>query len=554
MNIQEAKETIEKALRAYFARDEIGFPLVPLRQQRPILLIGPPGIGKTAIMEQIAEECGVGLVAYTMTHHTRQSAMGLPEICTRGIEGKMVHTTEYTMSEIIASIYDCMEQTGKKRGILFLDEINCVSETLAPVMLQLLQDKKFGNQHIPDDWLIVAAGNPPEYNKSVREFDVATLDRVRKIEVLPELSVWLSYAEKNQIHSAVTTYLMAHSDHFYSVSQEADEKRFVTARGWEDLSAVLKSYEILHFPVDEALIGQYLQEEKTAEEFSSYYRIYEKYGQDYGVEEILAGALSGKIMAEKQKMAANGSAEERSVLLSLFHAALQKEASGCQKQEHTAKELSECFRQFTGLCRQKKDETYAYRIELMANQIKVLFGEVPDNLEDFACMSQISQAEAKKYFIERFRIGKWRRTGIIWWNVIDGCPQFSDAVVDYYYNKKMAYYYIKRSQARTALIFDEPAGHNVQLYGVNDYGIDKDIKFKVTDVITDRIIYEGETSLPADSSVVIASVDASEHHAFFLLEWTCDGKKFKNHYVLWNPPFNKDLYMECIRKAGLQSV
>ena len=296
MNIQEAKETIEKALRAYFARDEIGFPLVPLRQQRPILLIGPPGIGKTAIMEQIAEECGVGLVAYTMTHHTRQSAMGLPEICTRGIEGKMVHTTEYTMSEIIASIYDCMEQTGKKRGILFLDEINCVSETLAPVMLQLLQDKKFGNQHIPDDWLIVAAGNPPEYNKSVREFDVATLDRVRKIEVLPELSVWLSYAEKNQIHGAVTTYLMAHSDHFYSVSQEADEKRFVTARGWEDLSAVLKSYEILHFPVDEALIGQYLQEEKTAEEFSSYYRIYEKYGQDYGVEEILTSAFSGEIM------------------------------------------------------------------------------------------------------------------------------------------------------------------------------------------------------------------------------------------------------------------
>lgn len=294
MNIQEAKETIEKALRAYFARDEAGNLLVPLRQQRPILLIGPPGIGKTAIMEQIAEECGVGLVAYTMTHHTRQSAMGLPEICTREIEGKTVHTTEYTMSEIIASIYDCMEQTGKKRGILFLDEINCVSETLAPVMLQLLQDKKFGNQHIPDDWLIVAAGNPPEYNKSVREFDVATLDRVRKIEVLPELSVWLSYAEKNQIHSAVTTYLMAHSDHFYSVSQEADEKRFVTARGWEDLSAVLKSYEILHFPVDEALIGQYLQEEKTAEEFSSYYRIYEKYGQDYGVEEILAGALSGK--------------------------------------------------------------------------------------------------------------------------------------------------------------------------------------------------------------------------------------------------------------------
>ena len=234
MNIKRAKNEIKNTLRAYFARDAFGVYRIPPIRQRPILLMGPPGIGKTQIMEQIAEETGVGLVAYTLTHHTRQSALGLPYIDHQTFDGQEYAVTSYTMSEIIASIYDCMEQTGKKRGILFLDEINCVSETLAPVMLQLLQEKKFGNQHIPDDWLIVAAGNPPEYNKSVREFDVATLDRVRKIEVLPELSVWLSYAEKNQIHSAVTTYLIAHSDHFYSVSQEVDEKRFVTARGWED--------------------------------------------------------------------------------------------------------------------------------------------------------------------------------------------------------------------------------------------------------------------------------------------------------------------------------
>ena len=72
----------------------------------------------------------------------------------------------------------------------------------------------------------------------------------------------------------------------------------------------------------------------------------------------------------------------------------------------------------------------------MVNQIKTLFGGVPEDLTDFTFASQISQAEAMKFFIERFRLSKWRRTGIIWWNLIDGWPQISDAVVDYYYGKK----------------------------------------------------------------------------------------------------------------------
>lgn len=140
-------------------------------------------------MEQVAEECEVGLVAYTITHHTRQSAVGLPRIVTRCYNGKEVSITEYTLSEIIASVYDCMERTGKKEGILFIDEINCVSETLAPTMLQFLQNKTFGSHSVPEGWLIAAAGNPPEYNKSVREFDIVTLDRVRRMDIEADLEV-----------------------------------------------------------------------------------------------------------------------------------------------------------------------------------------------------------------------------------------------------------------------------------------------------------------------------------------------------------------------------
>lgn len=167
MNIKEAKQEIINTVRAYTQRDETGAYEIPTERQRPILLIGPPGIGKTAIMEQVAQECGINLVAYTITHHTRQSAIGLPFITDKSYGGRPYKVTEYTMSEIIASVYDQIEQSGVQEGILFLDEINCVSETLAPTMLQFLQYKTFGTHHLPEGFLIVTAGNPPQYNLSL---------------------------------------------------------------------------------------------------------------------------------------------------------------------------------------------------------------------------------------------------------------------------------------------------------------------------------------------------------------------------------------------------
>ena len=140
MDIKRAKQEIMDAVKAYLIRDEEGGYLIPAIRQRPVLLMGPPGIGKTQIMEQIARECKIGLVAYTITHHTRQSAVGLPFIREKSFGGKTFSVTEYTMSEIIAAVYEKMERTGLSEGILFIDEINCVSETLAPTCLLYTSD------------------------------------------------------------------------------------------------------------------------------------------------------------------------------------------------------------------------------------------------------------------------------------------------------------------------------------------------------------------------------------------------------------------------------
>lgn len=288
MNIQEAKEEIKKTVRAYTARTAAGTFRIPVPRQRPVLLIGPPGIGKTAIMEQIAGECGVGLVSYTMTHHTRQSAIGLPVLTEKRFAGKAYTVTSYTMSEIIASVYEQIEKTGCRDGILFLDEINCVSETLMPAMLQFLQYKTFGSHALPEGWVIVAAGNPPAYNRSVREFDTVTLDRVRYMKVEPDFPIWKHYAVERGLHPAVLSFLELRPERFYVM--EPGEKGFVTGRAWEDLSEILLTMEELELGVEEALFGQYLQDEDTATEFTFYYRLYEKWKKKLKPEQILTGA------------------------------------------------------------------------------------------------------------------------------------------------------------------------------------------------------------------------------------------------------------------------
>ena len=318
MDIQQAKQQIKNAMVAYFSKDEFGNYRLPTERQRPVFLLGAPGIGKTAIMEQIAQDLDVGFVSYSMTHHTRQSALGLPFIAKKTYDGVEYDVSEYTMSEIIAAVYDSMEATGKREGILFLDEINCVSETLTPAMLQFLQYKIFGRHRVPDGWIVVTAGNPPEYNRTAHDFDIATWDRLKRIDVEPDFAAWRDFAVETGVHPAVLTYLDIERDHFYRVETTVDGKSFVTARGWDDLSAMMKLYEEQDIPVDELLIGQYVQNGEIAKRFSVYYDLFTKYRADYQIDRILAGEAEPGVLDRAREAAF----DERVSLMGLITDAL----------------------------------------------------------------------------------------------------------------------------------------------------------------------------------------------------------------------------------------
>ena len=404
MDIKRAKQEIKDSIEAYLAKDEFGEYLIPAIRQRPILLMGAPGIGKTQIMEQIARECKVGLVSYTITHHTRQSAVGLPFIKEKTFGSESFSVTEYTMSEIIASVYEKMEKTGLREGILFIDEINCVSETLAPMMLQFLQGKTFGNQKVPEGWVIVTAGNPPEYNKSVREFDVVTLDRIKRIDVQPDFEVWKEYAYEQGIHPAVISYLELRRKNFYRMENTVDGRIFATARGWEDLSRLLQVYETLGKDVDREVVCQYIQHPMIAKDFAAYLALYNKYKTDYAVEELLQGKWT-QITIQKIR---NASLDEHLSLVGLLNGKLSQLFTECYLTDSYITKLYEYMVYYRdnlanislkAVCQKaENDLESARKAELLTRNEEKTFLRVNTFLENiWLKMEGITQAECDIY-------------------------------------------------------------------------------------------------------------------------------------------------------------
>ena len=192
---------------------------------------------------------------------------------------------------------------------------------------------------------------------------------------------------------------------------------------------------------------------------------------------------------------------------------------------------------------------FNYRISLMIRQVERLFGSAPEDPERFALMSQISQAEAKKFFIEHFRCAKWRRTGIIWWNVIDGWPQVSDAVVDWYGVKKLAYGYIKRSQQPFCLMFDEPKSGVLTLKAANDTRTEVSVDYTVRDLITGQTVLSGRCAAASDETAAVAELREIPG-SFYLISWQGDAAGI-NHYVadIYHG-LDFDAYLTGMKRAG----
>ena len=325
VTIAQAKTALEQTARLYFSKDKNGSYRMNRRRARPVCLMGPAGIGKTEIVRQVAEEQGLAFLSYSVTHHTRQSAIGLPRLIQREIGGKEVSMTEYTMSEIIAEVYRVTQETGRSEGILFLDEFNCASETLRPIMLQLLQAKTFGPHAIPDGWMLVLAGNPAEYNASASTLDAVTADRMRMLHLRADYDAWRAYMTHHSIHPIVLSYLDDHRRQFYVFEKGSDGTALVTARGWEDLSVMLRMMEEQDFEVDLPFVAQFIQSAQVAREFLTYYKQYAAIIDSGVADEIMERDPTPELIAKIDALSFTERWALTSVLLMRLEALCEKE-------------------------------------------------------------------------------------------------------------------------------------------------------------------------------------------------------------------------------------
>ncbi len=191
------------------------------------------------------------------------------------------------------------------------------------------------------------------------------------------------------------------------------------------------------------------------------------------------------------------------------------------------------------------------RNDLMTKQINLLFGFRPKTLEDFVAASQSTQAEAMKYFVEKFRGERFRRTGIIWWNVRDGWPIVSDAIVDYYNSKKLAYTYLWNAQRTVCVLVNDEEGGVLPLRAVNDSFTPAEGKVKVTDIESGKVLYNGIFSVGSNDRSLVAGLPVPTGQGVLLIEYETGGQRFRNHYLYGAPPFDFKSYQRWMKKAGI---
>lgn len=217
-------------------QEELSEVLLNVAPVRPVYIWGAPGIGKSALVEQFAENVGLPCVSLLGSQLAPEDIIGIPQV-----KGE---TSEFLPPKMIAR---------KEPYVLFLDELNACSQEVQKAFYSLIYEKRVGEYHLPEGSIIIGAGNRMQDGAIVKTMSSALLNRMFHVQMKVDATQWLTWAYQNDIHSWVTDYITQRPDHLFSEPPKTEEP-YSTPRSWHMLSDILKEYGAGKKKVEETVV------------------------------------------------------------------------------------------------------------------------------------------------------------------------------------------------------------------------------------------------------------------------------------------------------------
>ena len=161
-----------------------------------------------------------------------------------------------------------------------------------------------------------------------------------------------------------------------------------------------------------------------------------------------------------------------------------------------------------------------------------------------------------KYFIEKFRGHKFEpNTGMLWWNIRDGWPLISDAIVDWYNSPKMAYWFIRNAQTDVCALMNDAENGSYPLVVANDTREDVRGTVTVTDVKTGTVVFNGEYEVESNGKRTVAMIPERQGQGIFKITYTGrGGENLENHYLYGKAPYDLKEYRKLLKKTKMFNV
>lgn len=191
---------------------------------RPVFIWGAPGIGKSAVVENFAEEVGLPCVSLLGSQLAPEDIIGIPQI-----KGE---TSEFLPPKMIAR---------KEPYVLFLDELNACTQEVQKAFYSLIHERRIGEYHLPKGSIVIGAGNRAQDGAIVKTMSSALINRMFHVQMKVDPDEWLTWAYENELHPWVIDYITKRPDHLFMEPPKTEEP-YSTPRSWHCLSDSLKEY------------------------------------------------------------------------------------------------------------------------------------------------------------------------------------------------------------------------------------------------------------------------------------------------------------------------